>query len=51
MSRADNPHAFSRPEHNLRFTKKKIPFKYFHFGFTCLKLFYWNGKLLNEAYT
>ena len=23
MSRADNPHAFSRPEHNLRFTEKK----------------------------
>ena len=32
MSRADNPHGFSRLEHNLHFTKKqKIHFKRFNF--------------------
>ena len=30
MSRADNPHAFSRPENNLLFTENKIHFKCFY---------------------
>ena len=44
MSRADNSHAFLRPEHNLSFTENKIPLKCFHFAFTCVK---WLGYLLH----
>jgi 3-hydroxy-3-methylglutaryl CoA synthase len=33
ICRADNPHAFSRSEHNLRFTENKIRLKCFHFSY------------------
>jgi hypothetical protein len=31
MNRADNPHDFSRPDHNLRFTENKIYLNVFTF--------------------
>jgi hypothetical protein len=37
MSRAENPHAFSRPERDLHFTENKIHFK-------CLLLFEFNKE-------